>query len=525
MDENNLQTPGVYIDEVNAFPNAAVPAPTSIPAFVGYTPQAEYQGKSYLNMAQKITSFADFRAIYCLPDPMPPAEPAKQYDPQYYLVESANPPSTGQYLTIEGVYYNVLPDPDSIYYLYNSVRLFYENGGGDAYIVSVGHYGQPSGKALATGAPLLNNNVRLTDLQAGLALLKNEHEPTMYICPEATLLSEVNYTSLTQSMLLLNEEMQTAISILDIIGAKYPDPLTYTVDIEAFRNSTGTNGLKYGAAYYPFVGTTIMQSNEIDYTNLFGGDVKQLEALLSTKQAPNPAAEKIIDTIENPPANALTTTQINSALMISSQTYSSIISKVLADTNLLPPSGGMAGIMTVNDNNLGVWHAPANVSMVGVASLPLKLSSAQQEDLNVDAVSGKSVNAIRFFNGQGILVWGARTLDGNSQDWRYISVRRTMTFLEQTMKMATLPYAFQPNNSSTWNAVKVMISDFLANIWKQGGLQGATTADAFDVTIGLGSTMTSDDILNGIMRVTVQVAVVRPAEFIIIQFDQKMTTS
>ena len=122
-------------------------------------------------------------------------------------------------------------------------------------------------------------------------------------------------------------------------------------------------------------------------------------------------------------------------------------------------------------------------------------------------------------------MWGARTLDGNSQDWRYISVRRTMTFLEQSVKAAARAYVFEPNDSNTWMAVKSMISSFLTSIWQEGGLQGASAEDAYQVEIGLGSTMTADDLLNGFMNVTVKVAVVRPAEFIIITFQQKMAKS
>lgn len=198
---------------------------------------------------------------------------------------------------------------------------------------------------------------------------------------------------------------------------------------------------------------------------------------------------------------------------------------ILFDANILPPSGGMAGVMTTIDNEDGVWEAPANTSIVGASSLPIRLSESQQADLNVDAISGKSVNAIRYFNGIGILVWGARTLDGNSQDWRYISVRRTMIFLEQSCKLAAQAYVFQPNVKNTWEAVKAMIGSFLTSIWKEGGLQGASASDAFSVECGLGSTMTSDDILNGFMNVTVKVAVVRPAEFIVLTFQQQMATS
>lgn len=524
MITSNIKTPGVYIDEVNAFPNSVVPVATAVPAFVGYTPTAEYQGKSYFNKAQKITSFAEFQAIYMKGNPPPPADPAVQYNPEYYLVESKDKPTTGDYLMIAGSYYSIVPDPSSIYYLYNSVRLFYQNGGGDAYIVSVGTYGESAGKAGDVGAQIVNPNVKLSDLKAGLDLLQYEQEPTIYICPEATLLSVAENGTLMQEMLLQAGSMQTAVCMFDIIGGNTPDPITYTNDIETFRNNTGSNSLDFGVAYYPFIGTTIMQSGEINYTNLFGGDVKKLQPLLSPASAPNTTAEKIISMIENNDGS-MTTSQLNAALLNASQTYSQIVSHVMNDANLLPPSGGMAGVYTVNDNVKGVWGAPANTGIVGASSLPIRLNDSQQADLNVDALSGKSINAIRFFNGQGILVWGARTLDGNSQDWRYVSVRRTMTFLEQSCKLAARAYVFAPNDVNTWSAVKSQIGSFLTSIWKEGGLQGAKASDAFQVECGLGTTMTGDDLLNGFMKVSVKVAVVHPAEFIVISFEQEMAKS
>lgn len=519
-------TPGVYIDEVNAFPNSVVPVATAVPAFIGYTPKAEYQGKSYLNKPQKITSFAEFQAFFMLDNPAPPADAAKQYNPEYYLVAQKGMPTSGDYMTLAGTYYSILPDPNTIYYLYNSVRLFYQNGGGAAYIVSVGGYGPASKKALTDpAAQVVNPNVQLADLQAGLALLLNEPEPTMYICPEATLLSLADNGTLMQSMLLQAQSMQTAMCMFDVIGGTYPDPILYTNDIQTFRNNTGNTGLSYGVSYYPFIGTTIMQSSDIDFTNLFGGDIKQLEPLLNPPSAPNPAAAQILSMIQTPPANPMSNSQLQAALLTSSQTYSQIVNNVLSNANILPPSGAMAGVYTVNDNMRGVWNAPANTGIVGAARLPIRLSDSQQANLNIDAVSGKSINAIRFFNGQGILIWGARTLDGNSQDWRYISVRRTMTFLEQSVKLAARAYVFEPNDANTWGAVKSMIGSFLMSVWKEGGLQGAAAADAYQVDVGLGSTMTADDLLNGYMRVSVKVAVVRPAEFIVITFEQQQAKS
>jgi uncharacterized protein len=524
MNLSTIQTPGVYINEVNAFPNSVVGVATAVPAFIGYTPQASYEGKSYLNTPVQITSFADFQAFFCYPNPPAPAPATKQYNPEYYLVQQKAQPTTGDYLTLNGSFYSILPDPNTIYYLYNSVRLFYENGGGTAYIVSVGTYGPPSGKTINLGDQIVNPNVQLNDLMNGLALLMNQPEPTMYICPEATLLNLANNGTLMESMLLQSSTMQTSVSIFDIVGGNDPDPILYTTDIQNFRNNTGANGLSYGTAYYPFIGTTIMQDTDIDYTNLFGGDIAQLTAVINPASNPDPVTASILANIQNP-NSGLTVTQNNNALLVANQTYGLIIQHVLNDANILPASGAMAGVITNVDNQVGPWQAPANTSILGASSLPINLSDSQQANLNVDAVSGKSINAIRSFNGLGILIWGARTLDGNSQDWRYLPVRRTMIFLEQSCKLAAQAYVFQPNDKNTWEAVKAMISNFLTSIWKQGGLQGASPSDAFSVACGLGVTMTANDILEGHMNVSVKVAVVHPAEFIVISFTQQQATS
>jgi uncharacterized protein len=519
-------SPGVYIKEVNAFGTSVVPIATAVPAFIGYTPQAEYKGKSYYNKAQKISSFAEFQAFYMLENPPAPADPAKQYNPEYYLVAQPQQPSVGEYVYLNGQYYSILPDPNTIYYLYNSVRLFYQNGGGDAYIVAVGTYGPPSKQPLTDPTvQVVNPNVQLSDLTRGLALLLNEPEPTMYICPEATLLSIADNGTLMQTMLKQAEQMQTAFCLFDVIGGGSPDPIQYQDDIQTFRNNTGNIGLNYGAAYYPYIGTTIMQPADIDFTNLFGGDTKQLANFINPPSAPSTAVASILAQIQTPSTPALSNTQLQAALIIASPQYKQIVGHVLTAANILPPSGAMAGIYSLNDNMNGVWNAPANTSIVGAASLPIRLSESQQQGLNVDALSGKSVNAIRLFNGLGILVWGARTLAGNSDDWRYVPVRRTMTFLEQSVKQAAGTYVFEPNNQNTWSIVKSMIGSFLTGIWKQGGLQGAAAGDAFTVSVGLGSTMTTDDLLEGYMRISVQVALLRPAEFLVITFQQQQAKS
>ncbi len=526
MSLSNRKIPGVYINEVNEFPNSVVAVNTAVPAFIGYTPQASYEGKSHINVAKKVRSFVEFQSIYCYPDPKAPNPAAKQYHPNYYLKKQVSIPNAGHFVHIGNDYYSIIPDASTIYYLYNSIKLFFDNGGEDCYIVSVGTYGLPFGRPMDNpNVPLINPNVKLDELLAGIELLEREEEPTMYLVPEATLLSADNNGTLMKMMLSQNSEMQTAISIFDIIGGNAPDPITYYDDITAFRSNIGTEGLDFGTAYYPFLGTTVMQTDDLDYNNLFGGDTKQLKPILSPVTRPNATVNTILANIESPPAEPLTANQYNSALIAASSEYSEIIKKVLLLANILPPSGAMAGVITSTDKSRGVWKAPANISLTGVASLTINISSAQHEDLNVDALTGKSINAIRSFTGRGILVWGARTLDGNSLDWRYINVRRTSTMLEQSCRQAIRAYVFAPNNKNTWEAVKSMIGSFLADIWRQGGLMGAKPTDAFNVSCGLGTTMTPDDILRGYMNVTVHVALVRPAEFIVFSIQQQMPVS
>jgi phage tail sheath protein FI len=114
----------------------------------------------------------------------------------------------------------------------------------------------------------------------------------------------------------------------------------------------------------------------------------------------------------------------------------------------------------------------------------------------------------------------SRTLDGNSND--YIQVRRTLLYVEQSIRDALQPFVFAPNTGQTWATVVSTVSGLLTTVWSQGGLLGATAAEAFTVQCGVGSTMTGTDVLEGWMIVQVTLAMIRPAEFIELTFKQKM---
>lgn len=204
--------------------------------------------------------------------------------------------------------------------------------------------------------------------------------------------------------------------------------------------------------------------------------------------------------------------------------YRGVIEKIQSTMSVLPVSGGVAGVFAATDRARGVWKAPANVSLADVVAPAVKLNDQDQADLNVHS-TGKSVNAIRAFTGKGTLVWGARTLAGNDNEWRYVPVRRFFNMAEESIKKATEPFVFEPNDAGTWVRVRAMIENFLTVQWRQGALAGAVPAQAFFVRVGLGETMTAQDILEGRMIIEVGMAVVRPAEFIVLRFAHKMQVS
>lgn len=205
--------------------------------------------------------------------------------------------------------------------------------------------------------------------------------------------------------------------------------------------------------------------------------------------------------------------------------YRSIVNEVQKNASLLPTAGCIAGVYAQVDSDRGVWKAPANVSLSSVVGPWIKLDNNQQEDLNVDVNAGKSINALRSFTGKGTLVWGARTLAGNDNEWRYVSVRRFFNMVEKSVKLSTSWAVFEPNDSTTWIRVKAMIENYLTNLWQAGALAGATPGAAFFVNIGLGTTMSQSDILEGRMNIEIGMAVVRPAEFIVLKFSHKLQES
>jgi len=182
----------------------------------------------------------------------------------------------------------------------------------------------------------------------------------------------------------------------------------------------------------------------------------------------------------------------------------------------VPASAFAAVAIAQTDRMRGPWKAPANQIINGVEPL-FVVSDALQGQFN----SGKALNMIRQFPDSGTTLWGARTLE-DSDNWRYIPVRRLFNMMERDIRNALHNLIFEPNTSHTWQQAISAISAYLYNLWRQGALAGSRPEEAFFVKAGKGSTMTEEDIRNGKMIIQIGAAAVRPAEFIILSFTQNL---
>jgi phage tail sheath protein FI len=179
-----------------------------------------------------------------------------------------------------------------------------------------------------------------------------------------------------------------------------------------------------------------------------------------------------------------------------------------------PPSGHIAGIWARTDALRGVHKAPANEPVRGAVDLTYLVTRPEQDVLNP-----KGVNCIRYFSGEGIRVWGARTLAAEASEWRYINVRRLFNTLEESIAGGTRWMVFEPNDPALWRSIRRDIGAFLTRVWRDGALLGRTPEEAFFVKCDE-ETNPADVRDAGIVVAVIGVAVVKPAEFVVFKLSQ-----
>ncbi|MBK6936176.1 MAG: phage tail sheath family protein [Chitinophagaceae bacterium] len=478
-----VKPPGVYVQEISTLPPSVTEVQTAIPVFIGYTAKADTRlPGDLLFVAKKINSFSDFEKYYGTGNALSVSKVVIDNAAKVMSAEVTR----GQYL------------------LYESMKLFFNAGGGNCYIISTGNYNSPLQKA---------------DLLKGLDIASKQDEITLLVFPDAVNLPGNDLYAVQQKALKQAGDMTDRFCILDLKFAGNPS-LHQTV-VNEFRSNIGLNNLKYGAAYTPHVKTTV--TNQFTYRHWKDFLWKINTKINLSQLTADPIVLQKLAALEAAiTSNDGTEQQKENELLSLFPAMKAITDKLGQATLVLPPSAAIAGVYCSVDRSRGVWKAPANVNINSISGVAYSINDTEQESLNIDVTAGKSVNTIRTFIGKGILVWGARTLAGNDNEWRYISVRRFFTTVEESVKKACQAFVFEPNDANTWKRIKGMIENYLTLKWKEGALMGATPYAAFFAQIGLGQTMTAQDILEGKLIVEIGMAAVRPAEFIILRFSMKM---
>ncbi|MEM6346559.1 MAG: phage tail sheath C-terminal domain-containing protein [Bacteroidota bacterium] len=468
------KTPGVYIQEIPSFPPSVAAVETAIPVFIGYTEKAvDANGDSLVMKPRKISSLLNYENLY-----------GKSQNEIGISVEIRE---NGDRTDLDLIKVSI--DNRSPFRMHYAMQLFFANGGGDCYIVSTG---------LQEETPLLQRAA----LSNGLSASNKEDEITLIVFPDAPGLGDGDFYGLYSEALVACQELQDRFTIIDVwIDEENTNPdadagAFIDTNIATLRDGIGgtTDQLKYGAAYFPNIRTTLdYQFDDAGVAIVQNGGDGSLEGTFAElKEKRNDYYFRVLAKLQEYPVE-------------------------------MTPSAAMAGLYAETDQSRGVWKAPANINVRNAVETVVRVDDRQQAGLNVDVVAGKSVNVIRPFTGRGAaIVWGARTLAGNDNEWRYVSVRRFFNMVEESVKKASIQFVFEPNDANTWTRIKSMISNFLTLQWRAGALMGSTPEQAFFVNVGLNETMSQTDILEGRMIIEIGMAVVRPAEFIILKFSHKM---
>lgn len=487
----SYSTPGVYIEEINTFPPSIAGVATAIPAFIGYTAKATgKQGEELTKEPVRITSLIEYEALF---------GKAPLHTMSIDIVKRVN--EGGALLGVDVSWDGATPAVPARF-LHYSMQLYFANGGGPCYIYSVGKDTVPADKAHFTDA---------------IKAIESVDEPTLLVFPDSVLLSDGNHGAVIDAALVSCNSTQDRFTIADVRDAlptKTDTNAKVTTNSRAKITKIASDFLKYGAVYFPYVKTLVPFNSTDTNVTMKTFSVMTFKDDGTTSSAAFPgAANKKLD---------------NAGLAIANKetaVYAAIQSFLTQAYVTVPVSGAIAGVYARVDRTRGVWKAPANVGLSLVTGPAVKITNDLQDGLNIDPTTGKSVNAVRSFFGKGPLVWGARTLAGNDNEWKYVNVRRFANFVEESVEKAIGAFVFEPNDANTWVKVRTMIENFLINQWRDGALMGAKPEHAFNVAVGLGKTMSADDILNGYMIVEVHLAIVRPAEFIVLKFMQKMPES
>jgi phage tail sheath protein FI len=482
-----LLQPGVYIEEVSSGVRTIAGVATSTALFVGWAPRGP------VDRAVRITSFADFE---------------RQFG---------------------GL--------DARSLLGYSVRHFYDNGGSDAYVLRFADgaiaaavdFDDLHVEASSPGVWAKDYSVRVTQrtddvTRFSLDVIKTASNAVVETFANLSMAS----TDARFAPSVVNGRSDY-IDGLTAASASAPGNATTALD-DATAGDDGTVIDATSATFQTQLGTAFATGGIADRIDLFnlvcvpglvdGATVSTLEGKVRARRAfliLDSGPDDTASTVSNSLANKTGADAQSAAFYFPWVKAPDPLQQNALRT--FPPCGFIAGIYARTDAQRGVWKAPAGTeaSLTGAAGLAVTISDAENGQLNPHAV-----NCLRTFPVYGNVSWGARTLDGDDargSEWKYVPVRRTALFIEESLYRGTQWVVFEPNDEPLWAQIRLNVGAFLQGLFRQGAFQGTTPKQAYFVKCDR-ETTTQADINLGIVNILVGFAPLKPAEFVVLQIQQ-----
>lgn len=516
--------PGIYIQELASNSHAIAPTPTSIAAFIGYSHPFKTQA---FGVAQQIFAFSDYETYF------------------------------------GGLFSSGMIDAS----LARAVYQFFLNGGSTAWVVGLqpGLFDDSSGVArFGLASNEMQFSISITT-DPGKGMLFTALEPTDTV-PMAVQIANVNTTknsfdvivtygssveayrnlSLTVASVGTINSASSLVSVAPIAPATDYGTTLPATGVTAFPTSAPSGApAAYTECYLGSDFLAAFESNgSLDNVEIFNlllvpgnADNEVMSAALAFAERKHAFA--IIDPPPQAPATGTSTdspqpiqywmTGLASGGYILPLSQNGALyfpyltaTDPLTSANIaMPPSGFVAGVYATTDANRGVWKAPAGLAttLLNTAGPVASgvMNDPQQGVLNLD-----SINCLRAFSSIGTVVWGSRTLVAANPAYQqniYVPVRRMTLFIEQSLLASLRWVVFEPNDEPLWIAIRSSIEAFLLSLFNQGGLQGSTPSQAFQVTCDATTTTPADQAL-GVVNIVVAFAPLKPAEFVVIKIAQ-----
>ena len=483
-----LTYPGVYIEEVPSGVRTITGVATSIALFLGWAARGPIDG------ALRLTSFADFERTY------------------------------------GGL--------DSRSLLGYAVRHFFENGGADAYVLRIADddattatcsIGDLDISASSPGDWPVDYQVRLTQRADDATRFRLD---VLHVPSNGAVVESFENLSMSEADGRFVEAMVNGRSAFMVVDAtSETTPGNATVDLD--NDTPGSVGTVFGPDDADFR-TAVLASfglgtitDRIDLFNLVcvpglvdRPTLQTLQGHCRTRRAFLIVDAPDNETVATMPAaltNLTGSDAPNSALYFPWVRAPDPLQG--GALRAFPPCGYVAGVYARTDSSRGVWKAPAgsDASITGASGLLIAMSDPENGQLNP-----RAINCLRTLPVYGNVVWGARTLHGDDDrgsEWKYIPVRRTALFIEESLYRGTKWVVFEPNDEPLWAQIRLNVGAFMQNLFRQGAFQGRTPREAYFVKCDR-ETTTQNDINLGIVNIHVGFAPLKPAEFVVLRIQQ-----